>query len=269
MSNVQKNISILLERFPKWELSSYEHQTTLDRLRDRLSSTSDINEELRRLYEVEGFANFALSLMWIADKVEKDPTREETTLDEETLVFSLFRQAIGAAPPTEQIPAPSTPITESFPPSVSTPEPPATPKLEVDSIWNEATQQQGVQSSVGEGTSQIDQERSFASMLERFLESVQSGNDDRTTLMSDVINECNRILATSTIAEDYRQFCQFFVNFLQYISDNQYLDDVRVMNIVSNIQDPFTQWAKSEPSNRAGLLDQSIEILRDFKTMFE
>ena len=42
MNRTQKYISLLLERLPKYELRSYEHQTSLDRIRDRVSSTSDI-----------------------------------------------------------------------------------------------------------------------------------------------------------------------------------------------------------------------------------
>jgi hypothetical protein len=95
MIRSQKYLSILLERLPKWELRSYDHQTYLDQIRDRISSAADIQAELRSLYQVKGFANFVLSLMWIADKVEKDPTLEESTLAEETLVFSKFREAVG------------------------------------------------------------------------------------------------------------------------------------------------------------------------------
>jgi hypothetical protein len=98
---------------------------------------------------------------------------------------------------------------------------------------------------------------------------VQSGNDDRTKLLSDIINECNTILATGSASEDYKQFCRLLTEFLKYIANNQYLDDVRVMNILSNIQDPFAQWARSLPNNRTGLLDSVIDVLRDFKTMFE
>ena len=95
MNRTQKYISLLLERLPKYELRSYEHQTSLDRIRDRVSSTSDIHAELLHLYKVKDCADFALSLMWVADKVEKDLTKDESTIDEETLVFSKFRQAIG------------------------------------------------------------------------------------------------------------------------------------------------------------------------------
>jgi len=66
--------------------------------------------------------------------------------------------------------------------------------------------------------------------------------------------------AVLAIPDDYRQFCQMLVEFLQYITNNQFLDDVRVMNIVSNIQDPFTQWTRNEPENRSGMLDQAIDI---------
>jgi hypothetical protein len=41
------------------------------------------------------------------------------------------------------------------------------------------------------------------------------------------------------------------------------------MNILSNIQDPFAQWARSKPNDRTGVLDAVNDILRDFKTMFE
>ena len=95
MNRTQKYISILLKRLPKYELRSYEHQTNLDRIRDRISTTSDINAELLSLYKVQNCAEFALSLMWIADKVEKDATKEDSTIDEETFVFYKFRQAMG------------------------------------------------------------------------------------------------------------------------------------------------------------------------------
>jgi hypothetical protein len=288
MSRTQKYISLLLERLPKYELRSYEHQTSLDRIRDRISATSDINAELQYLYKVNNCADFALSLMWIADKVEKDNTKEESTIDEETLVFSKFRQAIGDESPSgqgtetagsmldipgsqefgsTQTPAPNSDFNLSTPPdneSISTPE------TRIDDIFGAMAQTyEPTQSTGGGATSDSDQELRFATLLEHFLESVQSGNEDRTTLLSDIINECNTILANGSAAEDYKQFCTLLTEFLNYISNNQYMDDVRVMNILSNIQDPFAQWARSSPDNRTGLLDSVIEILRDFKTMFE
>jgi hypothetical protein len=293
MNRSQKYISILLERLPKWELRSYEHQTSLDRIRDRVTSASDIDTELNSLYQVKGFAEFALSLMWIADKVEKDATLDESTLAEETLVFEKLRYALGdiSAPSqeststTETVDLPSLPGFEStsspalegmsMSPSeplrelTSSPEPEATPEVLLDSWGKEPQAPTQTPSMGGSTTMGREQEHGFATLLERFLESVQSGNDDRTTLLSDVINECNTVVTADLVPEDYKQFCQLLVEFLQYISGNQYLDDIRVMNIVSNIQDPVNQWARSEQNNRTGLLDPAIEILRDFKTMFE
>ncbi len=288
MSRTQQYISILLERLPKYELRSYEHQTTLDRIRDRVSSTSDIHAELLKLYQVKGCADFALSLMWIADKVEKDSTKEESTIDEETLVFSKFRQAVGDVSTPEQesnsdgttfdtpgsqefgsIPSsePKLEFDLSSPPefgSIPAPEP------TIDAIFGTAEQAPEItQSTSGGSTSENKQELSFALLLEQFLEAVQSGNDVRTKLLSDILSECNTVLASGSEPEDYKQFCKLLTEFLQYISNNQYLDDVRVMNILSNIQDPFAQWARSKPNDRTGVLDSVNDILRDFKTMFE
>ena len=293
MNRSQKYISILLERLPKWELRSYEHQTSLDRIRDRVTSASDIDTELNSLYQVKGFAEFALSLMWIADKVEKDATLDESTLAEETLVFEKLRYALGDISASSQeststaetldLPSlpgfestaspaltgmsmsPSEPLHEQTP----SPEPEATPEVLLDSWGKEPQAPPQAPSMGGSTTMGSEQEHGFASLLVRFSESVQSGNDDRMTLLSDVINECNTVVTADLVPEDYKQFCQLLVEFLQYISDNQYIDDIRVMNIVSNIQDPVNQWARSEQNNRTGLLDPAIEILRDFKTMFE
>jgi hypothetical protein len=274
MSRSQKYISILLERLPKWELRSYDHQTSLDQLRNRISSADDIQSELRSLYKVNGFSDFALSLMWIADKVARDSSLEESTLDEETLVFTKFRQAVGDMPtPVQGQPqaSPTFDLSTAAPGFESTPSPQPAPMF--DSMWggHEVAQQATEPSGMnGGGNSQgNDQERNFASLLEKFLESVQSGTDDRSALLTDVVNECNGVLSSGSAPSDYRNFCQLLIEFLKYISDNQFLDDVRVMNIVSNIQDPFAQWARSEPDGRGGILDQAVDILRDFKTMFE
>jgi hypothetical protein len=290
MNRTHKYISLLLERLPKYELRSYEHQTSLDRIRDRFSSTEDIQAELLALYKVHGFADFALSLMWVADKVEKDSTKEESTIGEETLVFSKFRQAVGdESPPVQDsgtagsmfdlpgsqeseptsIPAresafglPSQPVHDSF----STVEP------SIDAIFGASAQPHEQPQSMSSGSpSVIDQaqEQRFAVLLERFLESVQSGHDDRTTLSADIIQECNTVITAGSVEEDYQQFCKSLIEFLQYISVNQYLDDVRVMNILSNIQDPFAQWARTDPDSRTGILGSVNDTLRDFKSMFE
>jgi hypothetical protein len=293
MNRSQKYISVLLERLPKWELRSYEHQTSLDRIRDKITSASDIQEELHSLYRVKGFAEFALSLMWIAEKVEKDSTMDESTLAEETLVFEKLRFALGdiSVSSTESTSAsgtvdlPSSPEIEPSPAampegiSISSLEPPleltpsqeqeTTPDVLLHSWGTEPQAPAQISSMDTTSTMGREQEHEFANLLERFLEAVQSGNDDRTTLLSDVIHESNSVVKAGSVPEDYEQFCRLLVEFLQYISDNQYLDDIRVMNIVSNIQDPVSQWARSEQSDRTGLLDPAIDILKDFKTMFE
>jgi hypothetical protein len=283
MNRSQKYISILLERLPKWELRSYEHQTSLDRIRDKITSASNIQSELQSLYRVNGFSEFALSLMWIAAKVEKDTSLDESTLAEETLVFEKLRQALGdisdispnanSQDQTVSLPgsdsnsmsAPHEPMFGVTPSAEPTP----TPAVLLDS-WG--VEQQGTPqtpSVTGTASWGPEQERSFASSLERFLESVQSGSDDRTTLLSSMIHECKTAVQSASLQNDFKQFCELFVEFLQFVSDNQFLDDIRVMNIVSNVQDPIAQWTRTEQPHRADMLSPAIEILRDFKTMFE
>jgi hypothetical protein len=263
MANPHMYISKLLERLPKWELSNYDHQITLDKIRDKIASTQDIQAELYSLYKVKGFGDFALSLMWIVDKVEKGITLEESTIDEETLVMEKYRAAMGDNAPGQPAAFGQSVLADFG--SAPTEQPAASS----NSFWGGT--QEVPPPPFGNPTDSSDpaQEKEFAGLLERFLESVQSGNDDRMTLMNEVSSQCNSVAATEASPEDYRSFCRMLVDFLQYISDNQYLDDVRVMNIVSNIHDPFSQWARTDPAGRAGILDQANDILRDYKTMFE
>ncbi len=278
MNRTQKYISSLLERLPKYELRSYEHQTTLDRIRDRIAETSDIHAELRRLYTVKDCADFAMSLMWIAEHVEKDPTKEESTIDEETLVFAKFRQAMGEELPPEESPgtqgmaaASSSESGISFGLSASQDAKPlSVPEPQIDEIFG-AMSQPPVSSppAGGGGEGGAEQELRFANLVEKLLEAVQSGSDERTKLLSDVLHECTIVQSAGSSKQDYKQFSSLLTEFLQYISKNQYMDDVRVMNILSNIQDPFTQWAHGKPEERAEFLVAINDILRDFKTMFE
>ena len=144
--------------------------------------------------------------MWVADRVEKDLTKEESTIDEETLVFSKFRQAIGEESSSEQesstagteidLPGsqefgstPIPPVRSAYSPS-SPPELETTPTPEptIDAIFGSAEQiPETAQQKSGGSASGTEQERSFVLLLEQFLESVQSGNDDRTKLLSDLI----------------------------------------------------------------------------------
>jgi hypothetical protein len=226
--------------------------------------------------------------MWVADKVEKDLLKEESTIDEETLVFSKFRQAIGDGTPSGEesdtagtnLDLPGSQEFVSTPPPAprsdfrysSPPDHESIPEREqsIDAIFGapqesfEPSQQTG-----GDSTNGSEQERGFAVLLEQFLESVQSGNDNRTELMASIIHECNSVLGSGAAAEDYKEFCTLLTEFLQYVSSNQYFDDIRVMNILSNIQDPFAQWARTKPNNRTGVLNTVNDTLRDFKTMFE
>jgi len=268
MSRTQHYISVLLERLPKWELRSYEHQTSLDRLRDRISSAPDLREELQRLYKVKGFSDFSLCLLWIADKVERDPSLEESTLDEETLVFSLFRKAMGIVPAQPQEAPAEEPPQETFASGGYEPAPPE-PAVEAPAPEEPSPRFAETASPAGESAAGDEHETRLARLLEQFLESVQSGNEDRRSLMADVLEESNRILAANSPREELNLFCRQLLEFIEYISSNQYLDDIRVMNILSNIQDPFTQWTRTDPSARAGVLDQANEILANFKTMFE
>jgi hypothetical protein len=266
MTRSQEFLTMMLHRLPKWELSSYEHQANLDKIRERLTSANDVQEELRRLYAVKNYSEFAMSLMWMAEKAEHDAQKYDSTPEEDELVFSLYRKAIGES----LAPAPPPSFEFTLPAEEPKTNPPVAEPASSNSLWGDLT-------SFGDAVSEqpltapaaSSQVQSFSTLLDQVLEAIQSGAEERITLLNRLVAECKNILADANTPEDCRSFCQPLHEFLDYVLAGELIDDIRVMNIISNIQGPFAQWEQAQPENRAGLLDGAIDILRDFKTMFE
>lgn len=263
-----------MEKVPKGELTDPEHRDAFDKIRETLSNTQDLGSQLRALYKVSNFSEFALGLMWIANKVERDPTKFESSTDEEIFVYNLLKKAFvevsdgDGAPSVEK---------EAFGSGSSQPE------VNEQAVSTEAASIAGTDSQTSglsefgatpapasaEGAGSESNEQSFSTTLERLLEAIQSGSDDRNALLEDLTREAESIVSQPGSADDYKAFCGYMIEFLKYITANQLFDDIRVMNMMSNVYDPFSQWAKADPSARIGMLDQPIEILREFKTLFE
>jgi hypothetical protein len=267
MTHAQQYIDTLLGHIPTWELKSIDNRNMLDEIKERLATCENLQTELIALFRVKGLADFALSLLWIMEKAESNPTfYYDPSADEEKLVFSIFKKATGeesasslldsfgsgaaSEPAPEQGQQGSNPFTGfSFESSAS--------PQKSDAIEQSAA-----------GAVTPEQERSLADLLEKFLEAIQNAAEDRTVLMESVKTECRTFLALSSGTE-LHEFCRIILEFLDYVDTNQFIDDIRVMNIISNIQGPYLQWKDSAPENRAGILDPALEILRDFKSMFE
>jgi hypothetical protein len=229
MSKAQEAVLDLLGGIPVDELSSDEHRTVLDVIKRRLESAPDLEAELRLLYKVQGFSDFALCLMWLARQAEAATQPELATTANAALVFSTFQRALGGGA--------NAPIAGS-PGSV-------------------------VAVGIGEGES-----KAFSSLLEQFVEAIQSGDDRRVALLEEVVKSCE-LHAAGEFAEDFRLFCSLLAEFLRYILENQLLDDIRVLNILSNIASPVVRWEQSAPEARVGLFEEEINLLRDFKSHFE
>ncbi len=276
MSQARDHIAALLARLPQEGELSPDQQATLASIREKIETTADIQQELKNLFKVKNFSEFALSLMWVVERSENNASSPE----EETTVLTLFRNAVAdsatqvgaqaaegeffGAPPSSDL-AVEIPVLDELPQGMEAeqqvePEPP-----------QEHQDVEGVSEPAVEGTSMPveDHIKKFGLMLETFSTAVQSGADDRTSLLEQIVNENNVVGATAGFPEEYKQYCRYLTDFLQYIFANQFLDDVRVMNIVTNIQDPFATWAAAPSEAREGVLGPGIEILRDFKTMFE
>jgi hypothetical protein len=224
MTQTNELVRSLFTNFPIAELSSDEQRQVFDRLKTRFSQVPDAASELKNLYKVKGFSDFAAVMMWILERAQKDPQLVVTSPEDETLLLSTFRRALGEQGHTS---APS-----------------------------------------GRGGTGGADERGFASQLERFSEAVQSGIEGRGAQLESLFNDCEGI-AHGTSDDEFKEFSALMADFLKYIAESELLDDVRVINIVSNISSSVSQWAISPTAARHGLMEEALGMLRDFRTHFE
>jgi hypothetical protein len=226
MTQSNEVVRTLFTNFPLEELGSDEHRKVFEQLTKKFAQAADAEAELKNLYKVKGFSDFAAVIMWILDKAQKESQGAGISSQDETLLLSTFRRAMG-----EQ------------------------------SVPGAPTAKQSVESGGGDETG-------FASRLEKFSEAVQSGVDGRGTLLEQILDDCERI-AGQTADPDLKQFSTLMADFLKFIAESELLDDVRVINIVSNIASSISQWVISPPEARHGLMEEALGMLRDFRTHFE
>jgi hypothetical protein len=227
MAQQQDVLATILESFPVAELSTDEQQQTFSRIKSRLLSASDVQEELKTLFKVKGFSDFAAGLLWVVDRATKTPDTSGISAEDETLLLASFRRAVGE--------------------EVALPSPPPAP-------------------ASGEGGSGA--EVALASALDKFSEAVQGGTENREALLADVLGLAEGA-EIQAVGGEAAQLAGFLADFLKYISENQLFDDIRVINIFSNISSSVVQWANTAPEGRAGLIDEPMNLLRDFRSQFE
>jgi hypothetical protein len=223
----------LLANFPVAELPPGEPQRLFGLIRTRLTDAQDSADELNNLYKVAGFSDFAMGLMWMVDRARKNPGQVAIGPEDETLLLSSFRKAVaGRASETTVIPTDG---------ELPTAAPAASNELDV---------------------------QAFAGQVEQLSEAIQSGSGGARMLLDDLVTECDALTGGNGDAE-VAEFMTLFGQFLKYISESELFDDVRVINILSNVSSTVSQWANTPAESRAGILEDALNLLRDFKSHFE
>ena len=255
MTPQQQYLDALLDAISSEPFPSEDQRDMLQRLKEHFAKTSDITGELKRLYRVEPFSELAMSLMWVGQNAEQDAGRSEPTPDEQYFVSLKFRQAMGRGVPDLE---PSRPVED----------------LEV-SVQEEPTPQPANPVTVAEERPAVAYspnapEDTFPQLLEKFVIATQAGVDDRTKLLEKVMNAAGEIgRPDSDYSGDLQEFCSKLVEFLSYARRNDFMDDVRTMNILSSVSDAMATWSSASIESRAGLLSDCIKTLADAQSHFE
>jgi len=221
------------------------------RIRDRIALSGDVESELQNLYRVERFADFAMGLLWVMDAATNHPEKICLTEEEERLLLDRFMQAVG----TEEGPGAAvlTPYEDAITPVES--------EVDEQPPEEEVAQPGGVE----EVSLAI-----FAMQFEAFVEAMQAGDEHRVTLLSEIRELASRLQSLpDPECARVEELCELLIDFLGYITEEQFLDDVRVMNILSNISGDATVWLEPNGAKREESIAEAIGILKNFRSLFE
>ena len=294
MSQPQHYINSLLDELVLSKFVSDQNLSDLEAIKKKLAGAININLELKNLFKVKNMSQFALGLMWITQRVETNPQLFFPSEEDKAFIMKLYRQAKGieapdaAVQPTftqEQMPveqqevAPSTEMQESttefqapmptettdfgFQTSEMETVSPMEPQLDTGIPAPKAASEETVTS--GENTLSPQ----FASLFERFVVSVQSGDESRISILQELYSVCKSAQSNTQSEENFKMFTGTMSTFLNYISTNELLDDIRVMNILSNLSDSISRGAEAPPENRFNFAAEAYEVIKDFKALFE
>ncbi|MCU0411441.1 MAG: hypothetical protein MUF82_02770 [Bacteroidetes bacterium] len=309
MNRAQEHLVTLLSIMPVEELPSDKQRTTFERIKERLTAAENVNAELRRLFRVKGFGEAALGMLWVVDQVNRDKEVEDESVFVIARMRKALSSVDGltsgepvppplpSAPPDSRLfgePTPAVTI-QSIPteeaqtvpaldafglppvPDASAPEPVSSAPAEPEVPFG---QQEGLNvspepppplpaSSGEDAETSASPESVFGRVLERFLEALQVGSDDRLPLLRTLVEKCDVVGGIRDGGEELRQYTALLKEFLVFIEDQQLLDDVRVMNAVSNVEAPYRDWLSASSGDRGGTLGSAIDFLSNAKAMFE
>ena len=253
MTSQQLYLDALLDAISSEPFPSEDQRDMLLKLKEHFAETADLAGELKRLYRVESFSELAISLMWVGQNAEADAGRSEPTPDEQYFVSLKFRQAMGRGVPDVE---PAGPVEAPEATAQEEPEPPSPEPM--------------VEERPTVAYSPNAPEDSFPQLLEKFVIATQAGVDDRTRLLEKVMNMAGEIgRPDSDYSSDLQEFCSKLVEFLSYARRNEFMDDVRTMNILATVSDSMASWSAASIESRAGLLSDGIKTLSDAQSHFE
>lgn len=198
-------------------------------LKKKFEECADVEAELRKLYAVQSLDGFAMRLLWILELAKQG--NGGTALNEaQREAVAEARRCFGIEPSAEGSAAPSRELESA--------------------ILAEA-----------EGGD-------FGTTFEKFVVAMQSGDETRETYLNGLLEQCESMKVSSD-AGTMASLAEEVGSFLTFIKTNDLMDDVRVMNILSNLGDSVARALNAPADQREGFISEAVEVIKDFKTLFE
>ena len=292
MTNAQTIIDQLLSGYVQQYEIPEEAQSVIERVRDRVVSSQDAMKDTALLYGTMDCDDMALGLMWVLERAAADQDRSVATPEEEQAVHTALTATLtrmgmlGEEPDSNAESVPE--IGASDDPGMTV-EPEPEPLMEEEPVADieqaepdsvdtaEAEDSGAVEPAADEDAGEAAQPTGEGSadpavigaQLEQLVEALQAGSDERDQLLSALRSSFALCLGDSSTDAVIRAYSESVDDFLGYVQENDLLDDVRVMNFFTNVQEPFAQWLDAAEDAREGVLEQAIDFLTDFRAMFE
>lgn len=235
MSGGQSYIVRLVRRVESW-LSENDHAfeaSRVGRIVQKLAQADDIHEELNVLHRVEDFDQFSLRLMWLLDVAERGHVGLENG------VIDYQASSLGRL----LIRGPDTKVITVLPPS-----------NRIDELYFAIHR-------FGRAIEEL-KNHSIASGAFKEIDEVQVYH-----LLNEIASlEEHAVAAGKT---DLSQFTAACAGFLQYVLDNSLLQDVRVVNVLDNVNFTLQTVYETAGVEDNDSLQSTIQLLKQPKDLLD
>jgi len=238
----------LVDRLQRDEAVTETTKNLLGQISEGYSKVEDKRAYLKDLYKVVGLSEFSMAGLWFLEN--------KLTTDIDANTYERIKIQIGdSEPPTylmDETTLSDQPVDQQ------------TKETDADIVHETVSSDDSMSGAQVKGIN-----TEFGMAFERFVVAMQTGDAESKELALHVIGLLEGIKTDKYLVPIEQEVTSVLHDLLSFITKNDIMDDVRVMNLLLNFEDSMNHAIQKEADEREGFLHEALDVIKEYRTLFE